>query len=502
MAIWARTSGLTFMAVLLFSCVGDPPTVIDSPDAGTAFDASSADGSSSGADTDTSAPAASLRVDMDRLIEVGVPESFSVTLVDPSGSMLALDSRSYTVENLQNLERSGNSLVGPAPGPASFEVRYNGEDELVEVVELDVDFVIDSIEVGDDHACVVTTRGNVWCWGQNDFGQLGRGSETGTTDPQPFEPVNRTFDGPVIDLECGDDACLAVTTTGSVFGWGSTEDNRIGLAADGDVLFPTQLALEGISAVDVAFERAHACALGEDGSLVCWGRNGFGQLATGSADPIDGTVTIDTPATVQKVAVGLSATCFAGIDGSVWCAGEGAWLHSGDNIVSWQQFGPPADSSGQAFDVAVGVEHICVLSTGGTWCLGEADAFLGPADNTDELGPTPISYLSGIDVARIETEQEINFVLDTDDNWYVFGVNQNGAALTGNADDVFALEPLTAPDDQAVLEVSTGAVASCMLTSSNRIYCAGSNQTGILGPGFPEGSVTLVEYQLPWERSQ
>jgi alpha-tubulin suppressor-like RCC1 family protein len=39
------------------------------------------------------------------------------------------------------------------------------------------------ISIGDTHICAVTSDGAVWCWGGNDYGQLGDGSRIRSSVP-------------------------------------------------------------------------------------------------------------------------------------------------------------------------------------------------------------------------------------------------------------------------------------------------------------------------------
>jgi alpha-tubulin suppressor-like RCC1 family protein len=41
------------------------------------------------------------------------------------------------------------------------------------------------IAAGDDHTCALTNAGAAWCWGQNNFGQVGDNSQINRLTPQP-----------------------------------------------------------------------------------------------------------------------------------------------------------------------------------------------------------------------------------------------------------------------------------------------------------------------------
>ena len=43
-----------------------------------------------------------------------------------------------------------------------------------------------AISVGDSFSCAVLSNGTITCWGGNDLGQLGDGTNTNTTSPSTF----------------------------------------------------------------------------------------------------------------------------------------------------------------------------------------------------------------------------------------------------------------------------------------------------------------------------
>jgi hypothetical protein len=72
-----------------------------------------------------------------------------------------------------------------------------------------------------------------------------------------------------------------VTTAGSVFCWGSNDYGQLGDSSTVDQAIPTTVA--GLPAVaSVTAGGIHTCALTRDGTAYCWGWNGRGQLGIGS----------------------------------------------------------------------------------------------------------------------------------------------------------------------------------------------------------------------------
>ena len=103
------------------------------------------------------------------------------------------------------------------------------------------------------HACAILDDESLKCWGYNGYGQLGIGSTTNQNTPQ------------TVDL-----------------GTGRT-------------------------AVSVSLGQQHTCAVLDDGSLKCWGRNNYGQLGIGSYSNQNTpqTVSLATGRTAVSVSAGV-----------------------------------------------------------------------------------------------------------------------------------------------------------------------------------------------------
>jgi len=147
---------------------------------------------------------------------------------------------------------------------------------------------VSSVSVGLSHSCAVTTSGSVLCWGSQNAGRLGNGLTTNSTVVNPVQvtagagPSDAGALSQVVSVASTEANSCAVTTTSSVFCWGSGQTGRNGNGSTGNQGTPVQVrnvnnapALSGVSAL--APGDSHMCAVQTDGSAVCWGEGQTGQ---------------------------------------------------------------------------------------------------------------------------------------------------------------------------------------------------------------------------------
>ncbi len=146
-----------------------------------------------------------------------------------------------------------------------------------EVIGLDQ--VID-IAAGDWHTCALRSDGDLWCWGRNSSGQLGRGvSGTPGLTAMPILGTGLTL--PIRSFATMDDHTCAIDADQQLFCWGDNSRGQIGQRTSGPPQ-PTPVAVQGLGTVlDVAGGRRHTCTTTTEGAIFCFGDNGFGELANG-----------------------------------------------------------------------------------------------------------------------------------------------------------------------------------------------------------------------------
>jgi alpha-tubulin suppressor-like RCC1 family protein len=246
-----------------------------------------------------------------------------------------------------------------------------------------------------DHTCVVTTVGGVKCWGDNNRGGLGDGTMTPSSSPVD---VMGLASG-VTAIAAGDRYSCALTSGGGVRCWGYNEFGQLGDGTNTDRATPVDVTglPSGVSAIDARGE--HTCALLTAGGVKCWGANINGQLGDGT------TASSGVPVDVAGLTSGVSAIAVGGEHSCALTSGSGlkCWGLNAKGQVgigTTTDSDPPVDVAGLAGGVsavAAGFYHVCgITKDGGVTCWGGNESGqLGIGTTSDSPTMTGVKNADG-----------------------------------------------------------------------------------------------------------
>ena len=271
---------------------------------------------------------------------------------------------------------------------------------------------------------------------------------------------------------------------GRTYCWGENDRKQASVADDAFLISPRAVA-DIMEAVDLCTAEGHSCALQADGTVVCWGDNGRGELGTGSAKEHVG-VYILPDLRFRQVACGGSTTCAVTTDNALYCWGDNTENQvlpfdlADDAVLSPAKVGPSLSIS----QVSVGQGHVCAVSTTGVlYCWGRnSNSQLGfPRSETDRVD-TPRQVGTNETYTHVMAGLLHTCALRTDATLWCWGANDTGQL--GIQDAVGAVLPetqvaLTKP----VSSASTGWFHTCAITQDGALYCWGRNVEGQLGTG-------------------
>jgi alpha-tubulin suppressor-like RCC1 family protein len=379
-----------------------------------------------------------------------------------------------------------------------------------------------AVVAGGTHTCAILDRGTVRCWGNNDFGQLGYGTPGAVGDDEAPSSVGALqFAEPVIQLALGVDHTCALTSAGNVYCWGENFLGQLGRGTfegggpfeRADTLEP--VALGGpVRSISAGF--LTTCAIRVDGNAFCWGDNAFGQLGYPHTDTIgDDERPVDAgPLSVgprlQKLVLGQGLTCGLYSGGAVKC-----WGFNGTGQLGYGNTDPlpegatpetlaPVPVGQPSLDLALGSGHVCSVVSGGSvrcWGsdsngqLGYGDTLpVGDASTPASVGDVPMApkptpgwefrndrhlsvWLSHDDERRLGGGTELSLRVSNDGDaeplasaraWYDF------AAGPGEPESV-ALDASPGNRSPVTLESTSGGHFSALFSLERSASCSGTS---------------------------
>jgi alpha-tubulin suppressor-like RCC1 family protein len=240
--------------------------------------------------------------------------------------------------------------------------------------------VFTAIGAGDGYTCGLVSSGSAYCWGDNTSSQLGNNA-AGTTSRMPV-PVAGGFK--FVAIGAGAAHTCALTQSGAAYCWGSNQYGQLGDNSTTVRATPT-LVSGGLTFASLTVGADHTCGVVASGGTYCWGDNSTGELGTSSTAPFLGVPTrVSGPQSFVSIAAGGFHTCGITAAGTAYCWGDNSEGELGDGTFVGRPV-PTLVSGGLQFkSVSAGgiryddpyygpayQAHTCAITTAGiAYCWG------------------------------------------------------------------------------------------------------------------------------------
>jgi cysteine-rich repeat protein len=383
-----------------------------------------------------------------------------------------------------------------------------------------------ALALGGGTSCVLSATGLVKCWGSNDHGVLGQGDNKSRGDvksqvPRKLPVIDLGTDrtATAISVSGASSAC-ALLDHGEVKCWGNNQFGQLGTGTMddrgdepgemGDALKPIPLGA-GRKAIGVSAGSNYSCAVLDDGSVKCWGSGQYGQLGGETVydalSPVQFTL-VDLKRAATAVSASDGVTCALLDDGSVKCWGNAAYVpHSdsadldgsggvGDFLGEISALPALMFASGKARSIVAGPVSQAILDDGSLMLWG----FGYQGWTHAGLPPNDFATLSAMNMGAGRQVKASDVDLYhacamTDDGalscWgYAYhGALGLGAVLSSNGPVVYdsqGMQTGTISVDlggRAARKVAVGVEHSCALLDDGTLKCWGYNASGQLGLG-------------------
>jgi alpha-tubulin suppressor-like RCC1 family protein len=379
------------------------------------------------------------------------------------------------------------------------------------------------LDVGAQDTCAVLDTGRERCWGDGSLGQLGYGNVDTIGDdetPDSAGPVDLGTGRTVSAISSGYNHTCAILDNAQVRCWGRGSHGPLGYGNTDNIgddetpssVGPVDLG-PGRTAIAIAGDGAHTCAILDNGRVRCWGSNTSGQLGYPNTGDIGddetpgsiGPVNLGAGRTAGAITASGDHTCVILDNGKVRCWGDNSngqlGYASTDNIGDDETpaaAGPVNLGAGRtAVAITAGNSHTCaILDNGKVRCWG--DNFSGQLGypNTGDIGDDetpgsvgPVNLGTGRTAVAIAAGDDHTCALLDNGAIRCWGSNSDGQLgypNTGNIGDdesPAAAGPVNLGAGRTAVAIAAGALHTCALLDNGTVRCWGNGDAGQLGYG-------------------
>jgi alpha-tubulin suppressor-like RCC1 family protein len=362
-----------------------------------------------------------------------------------------------------------------------------------------------SVSAGFEHTCALTVDGTAFCWGSNEFGQLGAAADTTCRRddrriPCRLRPVQVGGGLRFSRLSAGGRHTCGIDTVGALYCWGDNLRGELGEPSVRSASSPIPVRSTEVF-IDVAVGQQHSCALRTDGVTFCWGANERGQI--GNANVGLGSAVPDSVRTTQRfvsIEAGALRNCGRTGDGATFCWGQTWATNLSGSDVTRPQTTPSRVQPAPLFkSIGVGTNTTCGIAVQGQ-DVAENSAFCWESNSSGGMGDstvlgslTPRAVQGGVRFVAISSGAEQTCGIAETGFVHCWGANSFGQLGISPAFVDTRCGPTRLPCRLLPVRVSGWRVFAqlaagqgnhaCGITLSGNIYCWGAGGMGQRGDG-------------------
>ena len=204
----------------------------------------------------------------------GKIENFDVSkiFVGETGSVDQTSETNF-ISNDSDSEKSSTALMSSSE--SNFSVNSTSEYDINNA----------QIASGNLFELALKPDGTVWSWGNNSYGQLGNGNIANEKISQPNQVLGVNGEGKLSNIKqisVGESFAIALTDDGKVLAWGQNTYGQLGNNTTDSSGVPVYVQDENGKDIEnikqISAGSFHGLAVSNDGTVYSWGLNSYGQL--------------------------------------------------------------------------------------------------------------------------------------------------------------------------------------------------------------------------------
>jgi len=359
-----------------------------------------------------------------------------------------------------------------------------------------VDPFID-VRAGEYHTCALRESGKVFCWGLNNFGQIGAPLSTASSN-RP-SAVTGTWK----QVTVGGYHTCGINANGSGAScWGSNYYGQLGggPSAPGFGNVPTPVA-GGIAFSQLTAGWQHTCGIDTQNNGFCWGDNYWYQLGVGTFSPIqssDHPLAISNSVKWAQLSAGSLTTCGVNDKGATLCWGDPSAVGHAPTGNDGVPQGTYAAATAQLSIGGSG--HTCLIdaTTHETKCWGSNGSgqvgagFVSGSPNWAVASPTTLAGTFQSFTMVATSPYSHTCAVNTSNDAYCWGNNNWSQLGTGAAPVMYYPTLALVITTLKFTRIAAGHEHTCALTTDGLVACWGNGSSGQLGNATNGSSTTPV----------
>lgn len=374
------------------------------------------------------------------------------------------------------------------------------------------------LAAGNSHSGALV-NGLLYTWGRNNYGQAGLGFTSALStnpDTHPVAPTRVNTTATFVSLAFNQNQSVALDASGQLWSWGDDSYGQLGRGDSGRsscgsgsdncrLDIATVPGLDQVLAVSTGY--SHVLALRADGTVWGFGLNDLGQLGDGStvnrSTPVQVLWDAADAATVGRIIqVSASSKSSYALDdkGQLWAWGRNQYANLGQGAVSAStaaQSTPlrvPMPEGVRIVSVANGRDHVLARTSEGqvyAWGLNASSqvgyyGYLHKGTATawpsTVLSPTSLPALETSPAVEVYANGNTSYVRRADGKlypWGMYGQTEGTGTVYANLDEPEDRLPMLT----SMVDMAVGALHQVALRADGQVFTWGWSFEGSLGGG-------------------